>query len=134
MDTASSNLEELKNLTQQLSSYKTKMELALEIAGVGYWEWDIVTNRLEWDNQMHVIFATNPADFNYDYSFFCNCVHPDDIIHVEQQIKDYIEKDIPYNYTFRVKTGNLWGSVHGKGRILKENGKPVRMIGICMRI
>lgn len=62
-------------------SLKEKDELlnkAQEIAHLGSWSLDLVTNRLGWSEEMYRIFGMKPQDLDATYEGFLDAVHPED--------------------------------------------------------
>ncbi len=48
------------------------------VARLGSWEWDIVTNKVTWSDELYRIFGLKPQESEATYDAFLNAVHPDD--------------------------------------------------------
>lgn len=112
-----------------------QLKLALESAGMGTWDWNLLTNEVIYSEQLKLIFGL-PADSNYrTYQALLNCIHPEDRHAVTQSVAQAIERDRNFSTEFRV----IWadGSIHwvaNRGQVYYENGKPMRLLGIAMDI
>ncbi len=112
-----------------------QLRLALESAGMGTWEWNLLTNEVIYSEQLKPIFGL-PTSVNYrTYQALLNCVHPEDRKAVTQSLEKAINNDRNYSIEFRV----VWtdGSIHwvvNRGQVYDHNGKPIRMLGIVMDI
>lgn len=106
--------------------------LAMEAAGVGMWDWDLLQNKRVWTNQCKAIFGLLPAD-KIDYQRFLSLLHPDDQKSVERMIVESLRDKTEYRAEYRA----IWpdGSLHwiySRGRgIYDDAGKAVRMIGVA---
>ncbi|MBF0131374.1 MAG: diguanylate cyclase [Magnetococcales bacterium] len=58
------------------------LQLSQEIAHMGHWEWDLVTDDITWSNRLAVIFSM-PSDRNRA-DLFSNTIHPNDRVDVMQ--------------------------------------------------
>lgn len=110
-----------------------RLNLALRSSGVGTWNWDIVANRLVWDDYIHPLFGLEPGTFPGRHEDFLRLIHPDDRDRVRREIADCIEIDSEYDTEFHV----IWpeGAVHvlgSRGRVYREDsGRALRMAGVC---
>ena len=112
-----------------------QLKLALESAGMGTWDWNLLTNEVIYSEQLKLIFGL-PADSNYHtYQALLNCIHPEDRSLAIQSVAQAIERDRNFSAEFRV----IWadGSIHwvaNRGQVYYENSKPMRLLGIAMDI
>ena len=86
----------------KMADLKAKMESAIRIGKIGYWNWDVKTDVLEWSDRMYTIFDVDPGTpLNYEYAL--NRVHPDDIQRINEEIIFQIENNkASSSYTYRV--------------------------------
>ena len=126
------NINDRKQTELLLQDLSARLELALQSAQIGIWEWDIVTNALIWDDRMYKLYGVNPADFSGAYEAWINGMHPDDLPIALEDSRQALSGEKEYNTEFRVVLPN------GSLRNLKahaviqrnEQGEPLRMIGL----
>lgn len=108
-----------------------RLKLALQVASVGIWEWDILTNQLVWDEQMYRLYGVRPDVFPVVYNAWRAGVHAEDQERVDTEIQRALRGDQEFSTEFRV----VWpdASVHhirAIGHVQRDSaGQPVRMIG-----
>ena len=112
---------------------RERLNLALRSSGVGTWSWDIPGHKLIWDDYIHPLFGLEPGAFGGTYEAFLSMLHARDRQRVAAEIKQATEQDAPYDTEYQV----VWpdGSLHelgSRGKVYRdEEGKPVRMTGVC---
>ena len=110
---------------------------AQRFAKLGNWQWDILTNRLEWSDEIFRILGLTPHQFSATYGAFFERVHPDDRNTVKAAMNQVLEEpSAEYDIQHRiVKPDGSLIFVHDHGKVtFDENGKPVRMIGTIQDI
>ena len=121
----SSTMEKLKESEQRLS-------LATKSAKMGIWDWDIVNDRIVWDDQMYELYGKKPSEFNPVYSGWEETLHPDDIPQARTDSLLARQGRGEYNTQFRVllADGKI-RHIQGFGKVIfDDDHNPVRMIGI----
>ncbi|MGY1716733.1 SpoIIE family protein phosphatase [Geodermatophilus sp. SYSU D01106] len=110
---------------------RIRFELAIDAAGIGSFDWDLVTGRLSWDDQLMAIFGYRPGGFDESIDAFAARLHPDDRERTLQALQDAIDDVGVYDAEFRVvlPSGETrW--VQGRGRALADDrGTAVRLLG-----
>jgi PAS domain S-box-containing protein len=129
--------EEKRRLAEsELATSKRRLKLAIDAAGIGTYEWDMISDRIVWDEQSERLFGYEAGGFDGTYAGFANRIHPDDSAGVEQVIAASIADRAPFVHEFRV----VWpdGSVHwiaSRGEFThEESGRPVRLYGASFDI
>lgn len=108
-----------------------RLHLATEAAGVGVWEYDLVNQRLIWDDSMFAIYDVAPGEFSSDYAAWRSCLLPEDVAKADEVAQASIEQKIPYDTCFRIrrKDGQI-RIIHARALVhYDESGKPQRMVG-----
>lgn len=129
-----------QDLLADLAHTHQALQLALEAARMGSWEWDLATNKITWSKGMEPLHGLKPGEFLSVYGGcfegFRRLVHPQDYTLLEDAISRALQEKTFYSVEFRV----IWpdGSIHwmsGQGSALyDEEGKPLRMVGVGMNI
>ncbi len=118
------NEEALRLATERLS-------LATRAGGVGIWDYDVVNNRLVWDDQMFSLYGITREQFSGAYEAWQAGVHPED----RQCANDSIQLALQGKKEFDVEFQVLWPdgtirSIRGLALVQRDSaGNPLRMIG-----
>ena len=72
------DITQRKRAEEALRENEQRLNRAQEIAHLGSWELDLITNRLTWSDEVYRIFGLQPQEFGATYEAFLNAVHPDD--------------------------------------------------------
>ena len=70
--------EERHTLSRDLQESKAWLEEAQHVAHVGYWVWDLQTNRLIWSDETYRIFGLTSQEGPIDLDKVREMIHPDD--------------------------------------------------------
>lgn len=91
--------------TRSLLSKKEKvLNEVQKIAKLGYWELDILENKLKWSDEVYHIFGLAPQEFEATYEAFLKYVHPDDVNKVNKAYTDSLKNKSSYQVEHRVIT------------------------------
>jgi PAS domain S-box-containing protein len=129
--------EALKQANEQLESRVSlgeRLNLALDAANLGTWDWNIQTNHVVWSGHYSSLFGLLSGTFGNSFTYFMDCIHPEDRPQILEAIELSKQDKSPFSADFRV----IWpdGSLHhisGKGKCYYDaQGEPVRMLGVVM--
>ena len=105
--------------------------LAVAAAGIGTYEWDLVSEQLTWDERMLELAGYHREDFDRTFDAFTRRVHPDDLPHVLDTVQRAVAACADYDMEYRVvlPDGTLrW--LMARGRALPgPDGSAARVIG-----
>ncbi|MGK5112589.1 MULTISPECIES: SpoIIE family protein phosphatase [unclassified Geodermatophilus] len=109
-----------------------RFQLAIDAAGIGGFDWDLVTGRLVWDDRLRELFGYDTGGFDGTIDAFTARLHPDDRDRTEDALQAAIDTCGAYDAEFRIvlPSGETrW--VRGRGRAFAgEGGAAVRLIGV----
>ncbi len=97
----------------------------------GNWEWNLLTKKYSWSDEMYRIFNLPPHQVSPRTGTFLNGVHPDDRQKVVRALGEALAGERPFNLEHRI----VWpdGSVrhiHGEAAVTFDNGgRPIRVLG-----
>ena len=86
------------NLTQRLN-----VDLALEAAGLGMWEFDLAKGVVNWDARCRALYGYTQGS-QIAYEQFIKRVHPDDVVLLGEELQRLanLDSDGRYDATYRV--------------------------------
>jgi len=122
---------QLMALTAEYEGSRLRFELAIDAAGIGSFDWDLVTGRLVWDDQLLLLFGYDRDGFDESIEAFAARLHPDDRARTLEALRTAIDTVGEYDAEFRVvlPSGDTrW--VRGRGRaVADDRGTAVRLLG-----
>lgn len=110
-----------------------RLRFALDAAAMGTWDWDLVTNEVVWSDNLERIHGLPPGTFDGSFASYEREIHPEDRSRVLASAARAVADGVPHEVEYRIVAPD--GSIRwceGKGRVEFENGKPVRMSGVCV--
>jgi len=81
---------------------RERMELALDAAHIGIWEYNIERNSLEWDQWMYALYGITENQFSGAYQAWEKGLHPADKASAIHALEEAIAGRKPFTPTFRV--------------------------------
>jgi PAS domain S-box-containing protein len=120
----------------EVETLRDRLADAQRRAGVGSWEWDILTDTVWWCDSLHAIFEKDPRTFVPSYDSFFELVHPEDRPVVRRQLEATLQRGDPYWVRFRAMLDD--GSVrHIRATAILDrtpDGLPARLAGTCQLV
>ena len=107
--------------------------MASNAVSLGFWDYNIVSKTLRWDDRMYRIFGcSRNKNEDLSYNFWSKTVHPNDLARSEQELNDAINGIREFDTEYRIIRPT------GEVRIIKavasstrdENGNVIKLFGI----
>lgn len=121
-----------RETAEALKLSESRFQLAVQAAGVGLWNWDdIKKDRVWWSPQIYEMLGYNPEETSPSFSFYLECIHPEDAQKVKDAIAGHLKYQTPYDIEHRLRTRSgkyRWFRAMGQAQ-WDENGTAVRMAG-----
>ncbi|MCF8168942.1 MAG: response regulator [Rhodoferax sp.] len=120
----------------QLRQSKAVLSQAQRLARIGSWELNLLTQHLQWSDEVFRIFEVDPRHFGASYDAFLEVVHPEDRTSVKEAFASSLETHLPYAVAHRLllPDGRIkYVQEHGTSEFSPE-GKAVRAIGTVQDI
>lgn len=130
---------ELKNTLQENALRLRRVNVILRetqrMAKLGYWEFDLVNNAMQWSDETFRILDLDPAVCKPCYESFLDVVHPEDRGRVDTAWNESLKYKTPYNIIHRIVTNEGIKIVHEQcDTSYDDNGKAVRSLGLVQDI
>ena len=127
-------LQAPQNAEIESQAREERLQLSLDAANVGTWEWNIRTGDVRWSPTLERIHGQEPGAFHGTFDGFLEGVHPDDRQPVLDAIRNAIVTGQRYEVEYRSTDADgatRW--FEGRGRVSRdESGQAVWMSGLCM--
>jgi PAS domain S-box-containing protein/putative nucleotidyltransferase with HDIG domain len=130
------DVTERKRAEEALRENERLLSEAQRIGHVGSWSYDLLTNSLQYSDEMYRLLDLSPREFPHTGEAFLNLIYPLDHHIVVQWIEDIRHGRQPRELNFRIfrKNGEL-RHIQCRGAItFNSSGKPVRFIGMAQDI
>ncbi len=128
---ACADITERKQAEEALLQVQDRLTLAVRAGGVGVWDYDVVNNKLVWDDQMYRLYGITANRFKGAYEAWTAGLHPEDRQRGNEEIQSALRKEKEFDTEFRV----LWpdGTIRNIRALAvvqrDSTGKPLHMIG-----
>jgi PAS domain S-box-containing protein len=119
-----------------LHESEERLRLALDAAGMGTFDWDLVRDHITWSRSHEELWGFAPGEFGGGYAAFAQRMHPDDVPRIQTEITRCKEAGESFKSEFRV----VWpdGTVHWVASMggfePDAAGQVVRMRGVVLEI
>jgi PAS domain S-box-containing protein len=129
------DITERKKAEQLLRESERRLNIALENANIGLWEWDFRKNELIWDERSERMYGLMPGTFGKTLEAFEDLVNEEDLPRLRTAYKNSIEKGVPYEAIFRIRSDENTRYISAKAFVRKnEFGQSDSMLGVCFDI
>ena len=128
------DISDQKELEEKLQESERKFSEAQRMAHVGYWDWNIVANKMYRSDEMERIFGLN-SQFDINYGTLLKYVHPEDRVNLDNAMIDTLN-GIPFDNDYRIILADGEERiVHIMGEVIfDEENVPIRVKGIVQDI
>ena len=127
------DVTELKETHRDLVISRERLQLALDAAQDGAWDWDLVTGEIVYNDAWARMLGYDPDELTPSIETWESLVHPADRERAKRTLNDHLEgKTATYNSELRLRHGNgqyLWILDRGKVVSRDAEGRPLRMAG-----
>ncbi|MDP3693326.1 PAS domain-containing protein [Bradyrhizobium sp.] len=124
-----------KEAAERLAASESLLRLSQEAGHIGSYDWDICGGPNLWSDEqcrLHGIEPSGARSISVDQ--WRSLMHPDDLPMIEQRLADIIETGGSGELEHRIRGPNGVRWIYSRGQIIREPGKPTRLIGINMDI
>ncbi|UMZ72666.1 PAS domain-containing hybrid sensor histidine kinase/response regulator [Natranaerofaba carboxydovora] len=129
---SSTDITEKKKIEEELKTINERFDTAVSAANIGVWEWNIIDDKLIWDNKMYELYGTTPEKTEEKMEMWAESIHPED----REENKELLLKAKNGEKNFDTQFRVIWPD--GTIRYLRAfaetvhdfKGYPEKMIGI----
>ncbi len=120
-----------KQAEEALAQTSDRLLLAARAGGVGIWDYDVVNNRLVWDDQMYRLYGITADQFGGAYEAWKAGLLQEDLVQGDAEIQMALRGEKEFDTEFRV----VWpdGCIHSIRALAMvqrdASGQPLHMIG-----
>lgn len=129
---------DLKRKLDDLNEAKLSLDLALESAQVGKWDWDLITNKLVLNKTWYTKLGYEYNQLPQSVETFKDRLHPEDVDRVFEELDKHINGNSLFyecRYRMLTKSGEeQWCLDRGCIIYRDADGKPLRMIGVNVNV
>lgn len=130
------DITQRKRMAEMLAVTEQRLQLALDAAALGTFEWNTLTGELIWDHHHERIFGFEPGAFDGTFASFEKTVHPDDLAQLLRVVEATRNSGTVFSHEYRI----VWpDSTHrwilGRGAFQTADSQvPFRMHGVVIDI
>jgi PAS domain S-box-containing protein len=128
--------EERQALSRKLEESNARLEEAERVAHLGYWIWNLETNRVVFSNETCRIYGIKPQEDSIDLAAIRELIHPEDRGYVfenaERAVRDGVHIETEHRL---IRPSGEIRIVYSRGDLTRDaSGRPYEMFGTCQDI
>jgi len=131
------DITERKQTEALRESYERRLNSAMEIGSMAWWEMDLPDGAVRFDDRKATMLGYPPAQFRH-YTDFTSLLHPEDFEPAMQAMRDHLEgRELRYHLDYRIRTAaGDYRWFRDVGGITKRHpdGTPATVTGIIIDI
>jgi two-component system cell cycle sensor histidine kinase/response regulator CckA len=123
---------------QALRTSHQKLQVALDGAALGMWDWDVVTGAVTYDTRWYSMLGYEPGELEGHIRTWERLVHPEDMALVTKLLETQLGQEHGFfeaEIRMRHKNGS-WRWIFTRGQVFSRDdaGRPVRAVGTHLDI
>ena len=128
------DVTELLQLQRQLRSAAERLQMAVDAAGIGVWEWDLASGARQWDARMYELYGVTcqPGDGMALQQIWRLRIHADDRERIDRLLRAQLEGTEQYNTEFKIERDDASLRYIQSAALVERDsaGHAVRVVGI----
>ncbi|MBL8039408.1 MAG: PAS domain S-box protein [Nitrospira sp.] len=130
------DITERKRLERASQDQHDRLRLAMDIAKLATWDWNILTNQVIWSENCEEVKGLPRGSFDGTFEAYQRLLYPEDLPGLHADIEQALSGQKPYHTEHRIvpPTGEIqW--IEGNGVVYRDElGRPIRMVGTVRNI
>ncbi len=124
------DISALKKTEAKLNETRQMLSRVLEGSNDGVWEWNLLTNRVLWNDRLFEMLGLEPRA-EIDFDFFESLLHPDDRPRVLEHIRAHLKQDEPFQLEQRLRhSSGKYIYCYARGKAMRDpDGKALLFSG-----
>ena len=122
-----------KEAESAILALNQRLQLAIEAAGVGVFEYDFASQRYNWDDRLHRLYDMPPDSYDGSRQAWLDRIHPDDVAAITREYDRAMREGTLFDMEFRLwdrRSGRI-RHIHSLARVIRdEAGAPIRTVGM----
>jgi PAS domain S-box-containing protein len=131
VETRKSRERELEKSEARLRVSDNRLQLAIDAAGLGIWDWDVEQDRLVWDDSMYRLYGIKD-EFGGAFDAWTRCLVPEDSARATGDVQAALRGDREYRSDFRIRRAD--GAIRTIRSVAQTirgaDGRALRMVGV----
>ncbi len=126
-----SNLVELENRNMEFKAVNTSLTIASKVAKIGFWEFDPITEGVDWSESIYDIFEIGERDKPINFSQFLMYLSPENQKRLSEEFRASIKEGREYSFMHPILTymKNIKYVEERAKHEYDENGNHIKTIG-----
>ncbi|WP_295445856.1 ATP-binding protein [uncultured Thiodictyon sp.] len=117
---------------------RLRLDLALDAAGIGVWEFEHTTDRMAWSPALCALLGYGAAQAPKTFVAWLDLIHPDDLPGLQARVTAALAPENPlFEAAYRLRAADgRWAWVEARGRVVQRDvaGRPLLTLGTMIDI
>jgi len=122
-----------KEAEQAQQALMERLHLATSAAGLGIWDYDLTTGKLEWDAEMFRLYGVDPGDFGGTFEDWLHTLLPESRDRAQAAFEEAVAHGSTFEITIAIQrpSDGEVRTLQGQAQIIRDDtGQPVRVVGV----
>jgi PAS domain S-box-containing protein len=130
------DITERQRTAQMLAEQRALLAQAQGLAGLGCWEWDPASGRVQWSDELYRIYGVELGEFQPSIEAYLERVHPEDRDKTAAVVARALAEGRGFTHEERiVKPDGATRTLRTHAEVLREHdGRVVKLIGACLDV
>ena len=129
------DITERKRAEQEIKESESSLRDAQEIAKMGSWEWDMVTQKTKWSENYFTIHGFKSTEIEPTFELFRSRIHPDDVHFLDENLAAIMKVKIPSSLELRlIQPDGTFKWIQNNISPVIEDDKLVKLKGVIIDI
>lgn len=134
MHTTGRDVTERRRIEERLQQSERQLATAQQVAHIGSWEWDTLTDQASWSEELYRIMGLEPHECTASLKTVLDLIHPFDKEFVRDVLDNALKDHGPFDiYNRIVRPDGAVRTMHSLGETIVEDGR-VKMIGTAQDV